>query len=393
MTSPAPLRVVVSGGGTAGHIYPALAVAHALRAGHSPSGSPPAGPSEGAGGAAEPPAPVELLYLHGPSRIDAEVLAHAGIRHRRLDAAPIVGASPGRLLGNAFRLLRATVQAGRAMAEFRPHTVLATGGYVSAPAMVAARLRGVPVVLYLPDAAPGLAVRAFAPLARRIALSFPVTQRYFKSGKAIVTGYPVRREFETVDRAQARQTFDLADTLPVVMVMGGSSGAHSLNLAVSDALEPLLHHAQVIHLCGDADEQRLRAQRGGLETALRTRYHLFRYLHRGIADAMAASDLIVCRAGASAMAELPLLRLPAVLVPHPFGHQDANADFLVEHGAAVKLPDATLGQGALLPTVLALLEDEKRRGAMADAMGRLARPEAASNIASLVRSVARRKRG
>src|SRR5262245_26221253 len=157
MTNRAPLRVVISGGGTAGHIYPALAVAHALRA--------------------APPEPPELLYLHGPSRIDAEVLAHAGIRHRRLDAAPIAGARPARLPSNAYHLIKATVQAGRAMAGFRPDAVLATGGYVSAPAMVAARLRGVPVVLYLPDAAPGLAVRAFAPLARRIALSFPITQR------------------------------------------------------------------------------------------------------------------------------------------------------------------------------------------------------------------------
>ena len=210
-------------------------------------------------------APLELLYLHGPSRIDAEVLAHAGIVHRRLDAVPIVGASPFRLAGNVLRLLRASGQAWREMGAFRPHAVLATGGYVSAPAMLAARLRGVPVVLYLPDAEPGLAVRAFAPLARRIALSFPVTMRYFKPGKAIVTGYPVRPEFLHADRAQGRRTFDLADDLPVVMVMGGSSGAHSLNLAVSDALEPLLHHAQVIHLCGDQDEQLLRQQRGGLD--------------------------------------------------------------------------------------------------------------------------------
>ena len=107
---------------------------------------------------------------------------------------------------------------------------------------------------------------------------------------------------------------------------------------------------------------------------------------------MGASDLIVCRAGASAMAELPLLHLPGVLVPHPFGHQDANADFLVEHGAAVKLADAPSESHTLLPEVLGLLQDEQRRLAMADAMGRLARPQAADNIASLVLSVARRQR-
>ncbi|MGH2350410.1 MAG: UDP-N-acetylglucosamine--N-acetylmuramyl-(pentapeptide) pyrophosphoryl-undecaprenol N-acetylglucosamine transferase, partial [Chloroflexota bacterium] len=288
-------------------------------------------------------------------------------------------------------LVRATFQAGRAMGAFHPHVVLATGGYVSAPAMLAARLRRTPVVLYLPDATPGLAVRAFAPLARRIALSFPITKRHFRGTKAIVTGYPVRPEFHTVDRAVARKTFDLSGDLPVVMVMGGSTGAQSLNLAVSDALEPLLHHAQLIHLCGDLDEQYLRRQRGALDPAIRTRYHLFRYLHRGIADAMAASDLMVCRAGASAMAELPLLHLPGVLVPHPFGHQNANADFLVEQGAAVKLLDIELSQGTLLPTVLSLLDDRARLGTMAEAMGRLARPEAADNIASLIRSVARRK--
>jgi UDP-N-acetylglucosamine--N-acetylmuramyl-(pentapeptide) pyrophosphoryl-undecaprenol N-acetylglucosamine transferase len=357
-----------------------LAVAHALRAGQ---------PDAQASGT--PTTPVELLYLHGPARIDAEVLAHAGIRHGRLDAAPIRGAAPHRALAGLVRLLRATAQASRAMAECHPDVVLATGGYVSAPAMLAARLRRVPIVLYLPDAAPGLAVRLFAPFARRIALSFPVTKRYFKGSKAIVTGYPIRPEFLAVDRTRARQTFDLDADLPVVMIMGGSSGAHSLNLAVSDALEPLLHHAQLIHLCGDTDEQHLRRQRGALDASLRPRYHLFRYLHRGVAEAMAASDLIVCRAGASAMAELPLLGLPGILVPHPFGHQDANADFLVEQGAAIKLPDAALGQGQLLPAVLDLLADGERRRAMAAAMERLARPEAADNIASLVRSVARRR--
>jgi UDP-N-acetylglucosamine--N-acetylmuramyl-(pentapeptide) pyrophosphoryl-undecaprenol N-acetylglucosamine transferase len=380
MSNPTPLRVVISGGGTAGHIYPALAVAHALRT----------APPSPFGGKASAGGPAELLYLHGPSRIDAQVLGHAAMRHRRLDAAPIKGAAPPRLVLNAAHLVRATAQASGEMARFRPHVVLATGGYVSAPAMLAARLRRLPVVLFLPDAAPGMAVRAFAPLARRIALSFPVTARYFRTSRAIVTGYPVRPEFLTVDRAGGRRTFDLAEDVPVVMVMGGSSGAHSLNLAVSEALEPLLHHVQLIHLCGDLDEQGLRRQRAALDPALRLRYHLFRYLHRGVAEAMAASDLIVCRAGASAMAELPLLRLPGVLVPHPFGHQDANADFLVEQGGAMKVPDDALGAGALLPTVLGLLGDAARREAMAEAMGRLARPAAAENIASLVRSVARR---
>jgi UDP-N-acetylglucosamine--N-acetylmuramyl-(pentapeptide) pyrophosphoryl-undecaprenol N-acetylglucosamine transferase len=275
------------------------------------------------------------------------------------------------------------------MLGFRADAVLATGGYVSAPTLLAAALSRVPVVLYLPDASPGMAVRVFAPLARRIALSFPTARRYFKASKTVVTGYPARPEFLHANRATARKAFDLTADLPVVMVMGGSTGAHSINEAVSEGLEPLLHHAQIIHLSGEMDEQRLRAQRAALDPAIRPRYHLFRYLHRGVADAMAASDLVVCRAGASVLAELPLLRLPGILIPHPYGHQDANADFLVAEGAAVKIADRELSEGALIPAILGLLQNPDERQAMAVEMGRLARPQAADNIASLIRAVAR----
>ncbi len=334
-----------------------------------------------------------MLYLHGPSRRDAEVMAHAGVQHRRLDAGPIHGAAPHRLLMSAFRLARGTFQAMAALGQFKAGVVMATGGYVSAPAIVGAWLSRVPVVLYLPDASPGMAVRVLSPFAKRIALSFPLTKKYFKGSKAIVTGYPVRPEFLEVERDAARKAYDLSDELPVVMVMGGSTGAHSLNLAVMDALEPLLHHAQLIHLCGESDEHLLREHRARLDSTLRQRYHLFRYLHRGVAEAMAASDLMVCRAGASALAELPILGLPAVLVPGTFagGHQEKNADFLVDEGAAIKIADAELPSGALLQAVLALLEDKEKLETMAAEMRRLARPEAARNIAALVRSVARRR--
>lgn len=321
-------------------------------------------------------------------------MAHAGIEHRQLDVGPIVGTAPHKLGLNLLRLGRATAQAASALTSFKADAVLATGGYVSAPTMLAARLTGVPAALYLPDASPGLAVRALAPLATRIALSFPITKQYFKGSKAIVTGYPVRHEFLEADKERARAAYNLRGDLPVVMVMGGSLGAQSLNLAVSDGLEPLLHHTQLIHLCGESDEQLLRGLRARLDPELRQRYHLFRYLHRGVADAMAATDLMVCRAGASTLAELPILGLPAILIPGTFagGHQEKNADFLVDEGSAVKLTDVQLSQGALLPAVLSLLEDRARLREMAAEARRLARPEAAHNIAELVRSIARRRR-
>jgi UDP-N-acetylglucosamine--N-acetylmuramyl-(pentapeptide) pyrophosphoryl-undecaprenol N-acetylglucosamine transferase len=292
----------------------------------------------------------------------------------------------------------AFAQVWRLVSTFSPDVVLVTGGYVSAPVLIAARLRGIPSVVFLPDIVPGLAVRAMSPFASRVAVGFAATSAHWKSTRAVVTGYPVRPEFLTADRDRGRATFGIDGDRPVLLATGGSSGARSINLALLDALEPLLNHADLIHLCGELDEARLRETRNALPTALRRRYHLYRYLHKGMADAMAASDLVICRAGAGAMAELPAVGRPAIVVPGTFagGHQAENAAVLGTTGAAIVVPDGDLGgvprgtQGVLLPTILELLGDEARRATMATAARSLARPEAAANIVALLAGVARR---
>ena len=390
-----PLRVVVGGGGTAGHIYPALAVADVLRREDSalwPNAKPLAEETISTratrGNAA--------LFLHGSSRIDTEVFAHAGVAHQSLSMSQLRGVSAPRLAMGGVRLIRAITQASRAMGVFHPDACLVTGGYVSAPVVIAARLRRIPVVVFLPDVVPGMAIKTIAPLASRIAVSFPNTRDHWKHSRLVVTGYPVRPEFHNASRQRGRDAFKISSDRNVVMVMGGSSGARSINFAIADMLEPLLHHADVIHLCGEPDEPRLRSIRSGLGEQLRTRYHLFRYLHRGIADALAASDLVVCRAGASTLAELPMIGVPSILVPGSFagGHQAHNASVLTERGAAITISDEALigaspsDPSALWPTIQGLLQDPSRLQSMRDASQLLARPEAADNIVSLLRSVA-----
>ncbi len=389
------LRVVVGGGGTAGHIYPALAVAEVLKredaAQIAKTDQEPddATTSRAIAGNAS-------LFLHGTSRIDMEVFAHAGVAHQPLSMSQLRGVSAPRLALGGVRLLQAVTQASRAMGAFRPDACLVTGGYVSAPVVIAARLRRIPVVVFLPDVVPGMAIKTLAPLASRIAVSFPNTRDHWKHSRQVVTGYPVRPEFHSASRERGREAFRIPSDRNVVMVMGGSSGARSINYAISDMIEPLLHHADVIHLCGEPDEPRLRSIRSGLGEHLRTRYHLFKYLHRGIADALAASDLVVCRAGASTLAELPMIGVPSILVPGAFagGHQRQNASVLTDQCAAITIPDdALIGSSptdpsALWPTIQSLLQDPARLQSMRDASQRLARPEAAENIVSLLRSVA-----
>jgi UDP-N-acetylglucosamine--N-acetylmuramyl-(pentapeptide) pyrophosphoryl-undecaprenol N-acetylglucosamine transferase len=251
--------------------------------------------------------------------------------------------------------------------------------------MLAARLAGVPALIYLPDMRPGLAIRLLARFAQRVAVSAQPVVGYFRPGQAVVTGYPVRRELFERDADEAKKRLGLFtenDELPLLLIFGGSQGARSINRAVSAGIEALLEVAQVIHISGQRDAEETRKRRASLPAWQQAHYALFTYLHEEMADALLAADLVVSRAGASTLGEFPAAGLPAVLVPYPYAgaHQWENARFLVESGAAVAVDDADLGT-ALVPTVLDLLADVERRAAMRQAAYGLARPDAAQRIA------------
>ena len=272
---------------------------------------------------------------------------------------------------------------------FRPQVCFATGGYVCAPVAIACRMRRVPILIYLPDMTPGLAVRWLSRMAQRVAVSFPEVADFFGQ-KAVVTGYPVRAEFlaATEDKDAARQM--LARKLgienlglPLLLVFGGSQGARSINRAVWRAAPALLPACQILHVIGTRDWPLLEQEGPDLsDNPLADRYHPVAYLHEEMAWALAAADLAVARAGASVLAEFPLARLPSVLAPLPIAgsHQMPNAEKLAQSGGAIIVEDGRLAE-RLEPTVKALLADEPRRLAMGAAVGALARPQAADNIA------------
>lgn len=357
------MRLVLSGGGTGGHVYPALSIAQALER-ELPGGET-----------------LETLYLGSANGAEAGLVERAGIPFRPVASGPIRGRRPWELAVNGAKIALGVRQARQALAEFRPQAVLSTGGYASFPVALAARSRRVPLLLYLPDVHPGWAIRAIARLAQRVCVSVPHSLRKLPDGKGLATGYPVRPEFWRATRAEGRERLGLDREEKVLFVAGASQGAHSLNQAIAANLRGLLELCEVIHLSGRADEEWLASLRQGLPEALRARYHLFAYLHEEIAWAMAAADLALCRAGASVMGELPAVGLPAVLVPYPYagGHQRLNARYLAENGAAVILEDRDLASA--LPLVGSLLHDEQRLRQMSEASRRLARPDAAARIA------------
>jgi UDP-N-acetylglucosamine--N-acetylmuramyl-(pentapeptide) pyrophosphoryl-undecaprenol N-acetylglucosamine transferase len=321
------------------------------------------------------------------------LVARAGLPFAPVDSGQLRGRAPWIAAGNLWRIVRGVRQAQRLIRDFQPAVVFITGAYVAVPVSLAARIERVPLLIYLPDLSPGLAIRWLSRLADRVAVSFEPAARYFP-GKGVVTGYPVRPELlaASADRPGARRRMGLDERSPVLLVMGGSHGARSINQAICAGLPQLLAQAQVVHASGNLDWPWVEQEAARLSPDLRARYHPYPYLHDELPDALAAADLLVNRSGASNLGELPAMGLPAVLVPYPHAgrHQHINADFLVEQGVARVVEDDLLGQD-LVPTVLNLLADAETRQRMVTAARRLARSDAAQQIVSLMTEMARSK--
>lgn len=336
----------------------------------------------------------EVLYAGNPDGVEKELVSRAGLPFVPVDSGQLRGNAPWTAAGHLWRIRRGVLQARHWLREFRPDVVFVTGAYVTVPVALAARLERVPLLVYLPDLTPGLAVRWLSRLAQKVAVSFEPAARYFPS-KAVVTGYPVRAELRaaSTDRTGARRRLNLRADRPVLLVMGGSHGARSINRAICRGLPELLAQAQVVHITGRLDWPWVRREAEGLPASLRGDYHLYPYLHEELPDALAAADLIVNRAGASNLGELPAVGLPAVLVPYPYAgrHQYVNAAFLANHGAARLLEDRDLEQ-CLLPTVLGLLNDPIARQRMAQAARSLAREDAVQRMIHLMAEMARSPR-
>jgi UDP-N-acetylglucosamine--N-acetylmuramyl-(pentapeptide) pyrophosphoryl-undecaprenol N-acetylglucosamine transferase len=260
---------------------------------------------------------------------------------------------------------------------------LVTGGYVAVPAALAAWVRRVPILAYLPDLRPALAMRVIARLARKVAFSAKESRAWFPRGvNSVVTGYPLRQELMLADRARGRLHFRIEPQAFVLLVLGGSRGARTINHAVKDNLADLLQELEIIHLTGSSDWEEIREAAGDLPPGLQPKYHAFPFLVDEIGLALAAADLAVSRAGASVLGEYPHFQLPSILVPYPHAgrYQEGNADYLVRSGGARKLADSDLAS-QLKSTVLELKGDHDRLARMRRALQAIRIEDGASRLA------------
>jgi undecaprenyldiphospho-muramoylpentapeptide beta-N-acetylglucosaminyltransferase len=349
-------------------VYPALAVADALRR-EKPN--------------------MQLRFVGSADGMERELVERAGLSFAGVSAGPLHGVNVARMAASFARLARGCWQARGLVRRFRPDAVFVTGGWASVPVALAARLRGVPLVVFVPDIEPGLALRVAGRFARRVTATLEDTAHHFAPGKLVATGYPLRREVLEATRPAAIAHFELDPARQTLLVFGGSQGARSLNRALGAVLGELLRDGlQVLHITGRLDWPWASDMRTSLSQEERARYLAFPYLHEDMGLALAAADLAVSRAGAGVLGEFPYFGLPAVLVPYPHAwrYQKVNADWLAERGAAVCLEDADLAE-ELLPTVRGLLNAPDRLEEIGRRALALARPKGAQNVAQEVLGV------
>jgi len=324
-----------------------------------------------------------VLWVGSQGGLEANLIQRAGIPYREIPAAGVHGIAWYQLPKNIFKLLQGFFESRKILSEFHPEGIFFTGGFVAIPMAFAAQK--VPKIVFVPDIEPGLALKVLARLADTIAVTVEESKKYLPSGKPIrVTGYPVRTDLFEWSKGKALDWLGLDPNMPVVLVFGGSRGAHSINMAVLNILGDLLENAQVIHISGKLDWEQVQNAYEALPANLRSYYHPFEYLHE-MGAALAAADMVISRAGASTLGEYPLFGIPAVLVPYPYAwrYQIQNAEYLENHNAAIVIQNEDINK-VLLPTIQTLLSDPEKLHKMKNAMVELGIQDAARKIGQLI---------
>ena len=351
-------KIVLTGGGTAGHVTPNIALIPALRQ-----------------------AGYEIAYVGSYDGIEKKLIADFGI--------PYTGISTGNLrryldvknLTDPFRVLKGYSEAKKYLKEYRPDVVFSKGGFVSVPVVRAAAALKIPCIIHESDMTPGLANKLCFPVAEKVCCNFPETMEMLPEGKAVLTGSPIRSELAQGNKIAGLDMCGFTANKPVIMVIGGSLGAANVNKAVREALPLLLEDFQVVHLCGKDKIDNLLLTTPG--------YKQFEYIKAELKDLFAMADLVISRAGANAICELLALKKPNILIPLPAassrGDQLLNARSFESQGFSIVINEDDLTTELLVDKVHELFSN---RQSYHDAMSRSGQMDSIRTIVRLIEEAA-----
>ena len=354
-------RLLVAGGGTGGHLFPGITIAEEFMSRHPLN---------------------EVLFVSAGNRFEQEALSRAGFPLKRISVAGLKGKGVWRKINSLSLLPIGVLQSMMILRAYRPNLVLGVGSYAAGPIVLAAWLNGIPVVLHEQNILPGITNRALARFARRIYVSFENTAGGFDPEKIRLTGNPVREKILlAADSTDPRDDGPTPAEHPLnVLIVGGSQGAHAINKAMIDTLPFIARKAQlrVVHQTGAADELRVKSvyETNGIEATVGSFFENMDHQYR-------LADLIICRAGATTVAEITAIGKAAIFIPFPFAadnHQKLNADALTAYGAAEMIEEKELSAERLADRINHYAQNRDSLARMASAARRLGKPEAARQI-------------
>lgn len=361
------MKIVLTGGGTGGHVYPAISIGQALRA-------------------AVPD--LELLYMgssHGP---EGEIARRAGMEFAAIPSGPLTKALSPRNASSFCKLVMGVFRARKILKRFGPDVVIGTGGYTTAAILLAQRTLGGRIVIHEQNAHPGRTNLMLAKFADKICVTFESSAAFLPRDKVVVTGLPIRREFRSMpDKIDARRALGLSEELFTIVAVGGSQGAKRPSEILAGAW-PLFDDGatQLLHQVGERNLEEMRARVGSSEE--QPRYRVEPYIDTTLG--FASADLIISRSGGT-VAEITAAGRPSILFPYPYHrdqHQKRNAEYLVEHGAAILCEDLSTTPETLAGIITRLRSAPDKLAAMAAASAALGKPDAADRVAEVAISIA-----
>lgn len=351
------IRLLLTGGGTGGHLFPAVATAEKFQ---------------------EIVPGTEVLFVGTKRKIDTKSLATYGFVSESIVCYGLKGKSPLELLKAVCVLPLSLVQALKVIISFKPDVILGVGGYVTGPVVVAGKLLGVPTLIHEQNSIPGLANRKLGKIARRICLSLPGSEQFFPGEKVCFTGNPVRCDILSLTEDSTARSRDIK----TLLVLGGSQGASAVNRLVADAIALLTESEQqnlrIIHQTGEKDEETIKREykKHNVQAEVSA---FFSAMH----DVYGMADLVVSRAGATSLAEMSVLGKPVILIPYPYAadnHQEKNGAIYVSGGGALQFKEKDLTGDKLAHAISMLLSDERKLADMGNSMLKLSYPDAAERI-------------
>ena len=358
------MRIILTGGGTGGHLTPLVAVAKKIR---------------------EKVPEVEFYFIGPKGKLENEIMERENIPIRNILTGKLRRYFSFQNVIDFFKIPVGILKSMWLLFILMPDAIFSKGGYASFPVVIVGWLYRIPIMIHESDSNPGLANSMLGKFSERVAISYPEAEQYFPATQVVFTGNPLSEKIAQGDVARARLTFGLSESKKVIYVTGGSQGAKSINDKILRILPKIMHKYQIIHQTGDYDFKRVVNMAGELGfKAGREGYYPIAFIEENIEDVFAVADLVISRSSATTISEIAANKKPAILVPlenSASDHQRMNAYSLARIGGCIVLEENNMGENMLLEKIDELMDNELLRNKLAENIGKFYHPEATEKIA------------